>query len=199
MTKKIAIIIISLMVLFILVGVGIYLSLGKKTPVIQQTPPAKKLTEIKVANWKTYQNKDFSFQYPGDWQSISNKLDLSNINLKIDTFLEFSQASDSALINVQNGRILDKNDKPLDFDSIVSQRFGESMFIGPKKIKLNNKDILTYVNKQNGLLTNYLTIAYDGGVGNYYEIAFDYGGNSNLDYKSLFDQMINSFKFTDEK
>lgn len=211
MTKKVAIIFISLVIL-LAIGVGVYLFLGKKPPVSNQAP-VKKLTEIQVASWKTYQNKDFSFQYPADWNIVSSNLSLGSINLKTDTISNFPQrtastsagtstayfdyASDGAIISLQNGTIASSSGKLLGFTEIVKERFISTQFNGPDKIMFGNKREIKYTNKQKGAWTNYAIVPYDGGIGNYYEISLDYvnGKDTLLDYPKLLDKIISSFTF----
>jgi len=203
MTKKTAIVFTSF--ILVLVIVNLYLLLAKKTSVsLQQNQPAQEFSVAPVSSWKTYINKDFNFQYPANWQLITGEVNLSNLRLKTETLFDqlptaSSSGQNAVSINIQNGKILDQNNKSLDFNSLVNQKFVETRFTGPKKIKLGDRDVVAYINKETGIMTNYLTIVYDGGFENYYELTFDYGSNSNLDYKSLFDQIINSFKFVYEK
>lgn len=189
MTKKIAIIIFTALIFFAVLLVGTYLFFQKRTTVT----PIKKLTEVKVVNWKTYQNKDFSFNYPGDWPLTTNKLSTKQFSFTTDNISDPS--SPGTAINIQGGKIFGQNGKELKFEEIIKQVFFPAAFTGPTKLQAGNQVIMAYVAKSGGVIKNYLTIPIDGGLGNYYQISFDSNNSSISDYKSLFDQIIKTFKF----
>lgn len=190
MTKKLAII-ISLMVLFILVGVGIYLALGKKGPVSPQTQ-IKKLTEIQVTNWKTYSNKTFSLRYPMDWQISDQKIPVRS------TWLETTSISSpsSAVITIQSNTIEQNIKSPLNLDAMNKLRFTPEHFSAQKEINVDGRKLNAYTNKDDGPLINYLVIPVLNKAGDYYEISFGYTRlNPNINYPELFDKIIKTLNF----
>lgn len=197
MKKKIAVILISLFILF---GISIYLFSTKKP------------TEIKVANWKTYQNKDFSFKYPDDWKMTTESLDNGFINLRTTKIsnLHLSSATSSAntavsyfdysqpgaSITIQNGYILGQDRQPLSFKEIIKEKFLPTQFYGSEEIIIGNQKVQKFKNKQAGPWKNLLVFPYDGGIKNYFEISFDYSEDLNVDYyKTVFDEILKSFIF----
>lgn len=71
MTKKIAIIFISLVVLFA-IGVGIYLSLGKKPPVSPQTPPTQQIYTNPVFSYTLNIPAGYEVQSPNSPQASTS-------------------------------------------------------------------------------------------------------------------------------
>lgn len=194
MSKKFAIIFVSLFVL-LAIGVGVYLSLGKKPPVSHQAS-AKKLTEIKIANWKTYQNKDFSFIYPADWKISTQEGKIPNGTSRAETISSSSgvvstiQTLEGGIITIQTITAASQSAQPL----------LSSTFVPATKLKLGKTEIQAYVLKQHGALINYLIIPYEAKATSYI-LFFDYYNyqHPDWDYPALFDRIIKSISFTNEK
>lgn len=194
MTKKVAIIFVSLVVL-LAIGVGVYLSLGKKVPVSHQAP-AKKLTEIRVASWKTYQNKDFSFKYPADWKIATSEAKLSIgtfkteiiTNVTLPTVLLSGSTSATLTIPPEGGTITIQ-DAPT--ATSAASQFPSTFYAPAAKLQIGNIEVQTYKPKQQGAAINYLIIPYKQ-----YTVSLNYYNyqHPDWDYPTLFDQIIKSFK-----
>ncbi|MCL4390165.1 MAG: hypothetical protein M1484_03405 [Patescibacteria group bacterium] len=151
-------------------------------------PIQKPMVPITVTAWKTYFNRDFSFQYPADWQIATSeaKISADSAPMKIETVsnavLSGNTPPEGETVTIQQ-------------ISLTDVQFPPTMFNQAAKIKLGGQEIQTYATKNNGASTNYLRFIYKGTSKNNYLFSFDYynGQHPNRDYPKLSDQIIKSF------
>ncbi len=177
-------------VLIVLVGAGSYVLGTKKTPtptenkVVAQPSP----TPIdETTNWKTYSDQKYYYaiKYPNDWilkQTPSGGILISSADSTHDSSV-FPKKGAELIVWPNN------NPPVTSFDFFVDSQH---------TINLNNLDATMYEVSGAGIENKGITVAIKQKDNNYLTIDFYYEQSRKEELRKLFDQILSTFKFTDQ-